>query len=686
MAVAKSLASENTLPELITELEVGNFGRAEEAAKCRDFQSVDADQVSRVVRLLIEGGYYEVAVQVGQKIAKQNKNKLTATTGKVFATFASFFTTGSFDDAVAGLELILDTKECRNHETLRGRTLDLLGRTVALGVSFRLVPDEMILRARHLIGEATKIFARNNLHIEHARALQALAQMHCSGAYPDLISSTAVLRAAYDVSDRCGNIQIKSEVARRTAELECLENDAVDLAAVRTKFASPSLKCSESALDGAAYVVSLARVLRNKGIRASDELDTASKVFEARGYWSGLYEVTSSLATTSLEQGHYARALRKFRELLELASRMGFTQGMAVAQLGLFQVHVALGEADQAKTVAQSLLKLSKSPAIAGSLGLSMAAAFQLLGDLGKALEVSRGTSRLFGQKRLFEMQSQALFVEGSCLAGLNRWNEALRVWRRAAKIDEEIGNFTGQADKLIACAQAEVMHDLVENNKVSEISLARAMRVLKSVSKSLVVKGVSDGRLRAKIHQTEAQLCVVTRDMMRALKSYSAARDELVRIGAMRDVAFVDAQVGLALLDLGRAQYPHMLDEALDSFRRSLEYCNAEQVLTLRWKVQYYLAFGCFLVSSTKGSEAEAGKWQEAAREWLKAARLDVHALQEHGSARPPIDGDFSPSLSFDVLDTLHKELQPKSSSSKKNSQGLVLEMRTKDKGGQWH
>jgi tetratricopeptide (TPR) repeat protein len=348
---------------------------------------------------------------------------------------------------------------------------------------------------------------------------------------------------------------------------------------------------------------------------------------------------------------------------------MGFSQGTAVAQLGVFQSLVAMGEIEQAKVMVPVLLKLCKTPAVLGSLGLSISAALQLVGESERSLQLVERTEKLFRQQQVKEMLSHALFVRGSCQAALGLWEGAKRSWTAAMKVDRELGHLGAELEKMVARSQAEIMIELTAHSSVSPAAAARIKKQLRSGAEKATSLGTPGVRLRGKIFQAEAQLELVTKDPLGAVRSFSQAREEYHRIGLVRDVAFVDALIGIALLDISRSTHPNMIDEAIDSFRRALDYFNAEPVPAIRWKLHYYLGFCCLVAGNAKGSDAELVKWREAARSWVRAANSDLEQVSEGNGGRSNGDTDFAPGLSPKLLEELTSELSSNSDTVKKSA-----------------
>jgi tetratricopeptide (TPR) repeat protein len=415
--------------------------------------------------------------------------------------------------------------------------------------------------------------------------------------------------------------------------------------------------------------LSIARSIKMQGGDPTDHLEAAGRIFEERGYLSGSFEVRSTLATLAFERGHHTRAHKQFRRLLELSEQMGFSQGTAVAQLGVFQSLVAMGEVDQAKVIVPVLLKLCKTPAALGSLGLSISAALQLVGESERSLQLVERTEKLFRQQRVKEMLSQALFVRGSCQAALGGWEAAKRAWMAAMKVDRELGHLNAELEKMVACSQAEIMIELTKHSSVSAIAAARIQKQLRTGAEKAISLGVVGVRLRGKIFQAEAQLQLVTKDPLGAVRSFGQAREEYHGLGLARDVAFVDAQVGIALLEISRSTHPNMIDEAIDSFRRALEYFNIEPIPAVRWKLHYYLAFSCLVAGNAKGNDSDLGQWREAARSWVRAANSDLEQVFEGNGGRSSGDADFAPGLSTKLLEELTKELSSNSDQVKKST-----------------
>ena len=340
----------------------------------------------------------------------------------------------------------------------------------------------------------------------------------------------------------------------------------------------------------------------------------------------------------------------------------GFLYGRGVALLGAFQSVAMSGDTEAAKKLSKELLGLCKRPLFLGAFGLNVVAALQLVGDLSSATRLATTCEKNFIKIGVPSLAGQASFMLGASHAESGKWRLARGAWKRALTCDELRRSHISACDKRAALAQAVAMVDFSERGELSHATLGEIDRLRSVSEKSLIPFGSSSAALvaLARSLHVHAQLDILAKRSVDALKSLSKAREIFAQLGLGKEVALSDALNGLALLEASKDRGSDIVEEAVAALHRSLDYFAAQGSTRLLWKLHYYLTVAGVMRSQLASDAMVRERWRQMAIGWLKSAERDVQLLTlEGGMPRAGSgEGDFSPGLKPEVLEPLKQVL----------------------------
>ncbi|MGB6517581.1 MAG: tetratricopeptide repeat protein [Candidatus Cybelea sp.] len=143
----------------------------------------------------------------------------------------------------------------------------------------------------------------------------------------------------------------------------------------------------------------VARSLIDLGACAADEgefaeatrhLEEALVLFRAAGRSTGVSAVLGNLALVTLRAGSASRCELLARESIDLAERVGFVEAAKASKIVLSRALLALGDIDQAETLACSVASEESTPVLLGDVA-------RVLASIAFAREKPRVASRLLG-------------------------------------------------------------------------------------------------------------------------------------------------------------------------------------------------------------------------------------------------------------------------------------------------
>lgn len=537
----------------------------------------------------------------------------------------------------------------------------LLARALWVGVYCRATPEVELFRARALLSnEFSRIQALGDRILASKVGLElAKSYVHCPS--PEVSAAQEILKAV--------TVLLESEERSAEVSFDCtrmryqVERDAqIGEGGV---VSDEALRLASRPLGGVARGLAELSICRVGGIGSEERvfsIERALELFKESSYRSGEFESLLILANAAVESEHHAKAHRLFAQAVQVSIDGGFLYGRGIALLGSFQSVAMSGDVETAKKLAMELLGLCKRKLFLGAFGLNVVAALQLVGDLTSATRLAGACEKNFVKIGVSSLAGQASFMLGASYAESGKWRQARSAWKRALTCDELRRSHISACDKRAALAQAVAMVDLSERGELSEATLLEIDRLRRVSERSLVAFGNSTAALiaMAKSLHVHAQLDILAKRSVEALRSLSRAREIFAQLGLERDVALSDALNGLALLEASKDRGGEIVEEAVAALQRALDYFAAVGSTRLLWKLHYYLTVAGVMRSQLASDPMVRERWRQMAIGWLKSAERDVQLLTlEGGMPRAGSgEGDFSPGLRPDVLDPLKQVL----------------------------
>jgi hypothetical protein len=205
-------------------------------------------------------------------------------------------------------------------------------------------------------------------------------------------------------------------------------------------------------------------------------------------------------------------------------------------------------------------------------------------------------------------------------------------------------------------------MVDFTEHGDLREATLVEVERLLNQSEKVLAPFGQSTQALQAlgKTLHIHAQLSILAKQPLNALKYLNRARDAFSSLGLQKEVALTDGLTGLALLEASKLSGAQLLDEAMSALQRSLDHFVRASQPRITWKLRYYLAVALLLRSQQSAEPMHRENYRQMAIGFLEEASIESSLFAvEAGMPRASSgEGDFSPGLKPDVLESLKKVL----------------------------
>ena len=537
----------------------------------------------------------------------------------------------------------------------------LLARALWVGVYCRATPEAELFRARTLLSnEFSRIQAIGDRLLASKIGLElAKSYAHCpspevSAALEILKAVTALIgseRRSAEVSFDCARMRYQVERDAKSGEEGAASDEA--------------LRLESRPLGGVARGLAELSICRVGGIGSEERvfsIERALELFKESSYRSGEFESLLILANAAVESDHHAKAHRLFSQAVQVSVEGGFLYGRGVALLGAFQSVAMSGDTDAAKKLSKELLGLCKRPLFLGAFGLNVVAALQLVGDLSSATRLATTCEKNFIKVGVPSLAGQASFMLGASHAESGKWRLARGAWKRALTCDELRRSHISACDKRAALAQAIAMVDFSERGELSDATLGEIDRLRSVSEKSLIPFGSSSAALvaLARSLHVHAQLDILAKRSVDALKSLSKAREIFAQLGLGKEVALSDALNGLALLEASKDRGSDIVEEAVAALQRSLDYFVAKGSTRLLWKLYYYLTVAGVMRSQLASDAMVRERWRQMSVGWLKSAERDVQLLSlEGGMPRAGSgEGDFSPGLKPEVLEPLKQAL----------------------------
>lgn len=617
--------------------------------------------IVEVLELLIDAGQFTEALELSRRVIGMVAGDGRERLFEGYEALCSLMSEGSQTECIGRLEKLYVEIHNSGHSVAdRVRIGLLVARGLALCVGLGSMSQAALLRARNLLGvELERVAPTDDAELYSQVALE-LAKTYLHAPIPDARGAHSILAP------------LQQEVLRRGVsssrlfDLRRVEYQAAKLMGIESVEAG-----SDEALRGDALQLGeIAQALAELAIaRRSDDIEVAkleqtAVVLEEYESLSGAYEAVFLLATTALERGHNVVAERHFHRALLLATRGGFLNGVLMARVGLFQSSSIADNQEELRVQCVALVADLRSELALGSSGLNGAAAQQVVGDWSGALKTAKRCQQLFARQGLFGFESQALSIIGTCEAQRGKWQRAKAAWARAMELDEQRYAFIQASERRGLIVQALVMDDMTKLGYVRESTAKKAHILLNEADKCTKECGehLEANQARARVRSIHAQLCVMTKRHVEALRHLSTARALFESLGMSFDVAMTDAFTGLSLMEVGKASTPDILEEAVLTMQRAQQFFSSPAYPPIRWKLSYYLAMTAIHISNSAGDPSAKMKWRDLAAGWVRTAEQDLAIMAgREGDLSPyvPTAGsDFAPGLKPSALEALQRAL----------------------------
>jgi tetratricopeptide (TPR) repeat protein len=307
-------------------------------------------------------------------------------------------------------------------------------------------------------------------------------------------------------------------------------------------------------------------------------------------------------------------------------------------------------------------------------MGLNAAAAQQIVGDIAAALTTAERCEKFFKERAILTSQSQAAYTVGSCHARTGNWSGAYTAWSRAVRLDDEQCAFIQASERRALLVQGLVMGDMGSRGSIRPATIAKCEAILARAYEALKPFGSSPEaqRVLGKLSVVHAQMCVMTKQNVSALRYTAVARESFGALGFDYDVALVDALAGLAMIEVGKGGAHDMFEEAVLTLQRALQFFTSPEHRRVRWKILYYLAVGALLAGQHKGRSLDKLKWRDLAAGWVRSASDECAIIEKEGAQGLAfgVDAEFSPGLQPSALEPLQKALGMGGATRRKRSQ----------------
>ena len=612
--------------------------------------------VVEALELLIDSGNFLLARDLASQVALMVQGDGRDRLFRAYEALCQLMVYGGQTSAIQTLEsLYIEIHHKRHSLSDRARVALILGRALSVCVAMGSLPESALLRARQVLGiELQRCAAEGAIELQSVIALElAKSYLHAPSSDPHAaFGIMQVLRNDARLTSVCPALAF--DISRVIFQIQrVLTPDSVD---------ENSLRQEAMALGGVARGLAELVIARRDPAACEDALTRAEHLFQDNEFLAGSFEALFLLGSTALDRGYNSVAERHLSIALRVAERGGFLHGKLLARAGLFQAALITGGNDEAKLRCDALSEALASEVGLGSMGLNVAAAQQITGDISGALATADQCEKLFEKLGMVNSQSQAASSAGSCHARLGAWERACTAWSRAIQLDERRNAFCQASERRALLVQALVMKDMTKHGSISSTTTRKCEATLARAHQSLAPFGDSPEahRVGARLHVIEAQLNVMLKRNVSALKHTARARECFDRLGLEHDVALVDALTGLAMIEVGKGGMSEMFEEAALTLQRALQFFASGDVAVVRWKILYYLSLSALLNSQHKTSPVDQRKWRDLACVWLRDAVREVDRLANGpiglGDATP--EGDFSPGLKVTSLDVLKKAL----------------------------
>lgn len=608
------------------------------------------------LELLFDAGAFKdafaLATGVVEMLGDDRRNRLF----KAYAELVRIVEGRPFRESLDAIEaLAIEIEHGGFSQNDRCWSAILLARALSIGAYTRVLPECELFRARRLLSVE---FAKGPGLISVSTNVKVgleLARSYITCHVPELPAASELLRRLLAISNAA---EIPNEIVfdvNRLLHQICGDEGC----------GAEDLRALAAPLGGVARGLAEMTIGRREP-RLSEEgtrsLEKALALFEESSYRSGAFEALLCLGGAAVECEHHAKAYRLFSRADRIAADGGFLYGRGVALLGLFHSAMASGDLENAEIAGEKLRLLSSSDLFLSAFGLNCVAAHQVLGSFDVARKLASQCEKMFVAQGAHALAAQAAFMLGACHAEGGKWKLARTAWKRSLVCDELRRAYMSACDRRAALAQATAMVEFTERGVLSDTTLREIERLLKQSERALAPFGTSAEAAQSlgRTLHVHAQLEILAKRPLNALRHLNRARDCFGSLGAEREVALTDGLTGLGLLEASKQSGSQLIDEATSALQRSLDFFVRVGQPRITWKIRYYLTVACIIKSQQASDGAHRESYRRMALAFLEEATIESKLLSgERGMPRvSSAKGDFSPGLKPEVLQPLREVL----------------------------
>lgn len=632
--------------------------------------------VVEALELLVDSGNFICARNLAERIIPLVNGDGRERLFKGYLALCELMILGESTRGIAEIESLYVEINHNGHSLAdRVRIALLLSRSLSVCVGMGVLPEGAILRARNVLQvEFSRAIEQNHPDFQCVIATE-LAKSYLHAPTPDARAAQAILSEPSLLD--CLEL-VPADVSFDVRRIAYQARRA--LVGTRTpEYSEDQLRNESLIVGGVARALAELAIARRADQPCEESLLRAAELLEDNRFISGAFEARFLLGSQALDRGHNSVAERHLRRAADLADDGGFLHGQLLARVGLFQAAVIGGQDELAVERCDELTQYAGSEIAVGAMGLNVSAAKQIVGRTQDALEMALRCQKLFASKGVSHSESQALHVVGSCHARQGAWSEALSAWERAVQIDISRSAFMPACERNASVVQALVMRDVAVVGEVASSTAARCQEILDGSYQILRRFGqAADARrIEARLRTVNAQLCVMTKNSVSALRHTSIARELFDTLAMEYDAGLVDALAGLAMIEVGKSGGVEIVEEAVLTLQRPLQFFVGPEYRHIRWKVLYYLAVAGVVISQRKAQAIEKLKWKDLATGWLKEASRELSQIQEARSCTSMNDQDteFSPGLKPAALEALKATLGVGTQKPRRADRGATIE-----------
>jgi hypothetical protein len=624
--------------------------------------------VVEALEVLMDAGQLFVARSLAQSIQSLLSDDGRARLFRAYEALAGIVIDGELTPNLITIERTYNEIFTMGHSQADRLRITLVrARALGLGVAMKGLPETELLTARALIEQEFLHAMREERHEIAVVAGLELIKVYLYAPHPELIAAGGILAQLeeMDVTTEL-HADLRCDLARFRYHIDTMRMSGSHATESANLLRAEMKKSGDMAC--ALGELTIARVAGAQLDR--DALERTLDFFQEAKHSSALCEACLLLAGESTAKQHYARAQRFFTRALHSAREGGSCYVKLLALFGLFQSAWTSGASGESKLILKQVHKALRSELCLSAFGLNAVAAYQLTREYVEGEKLARrcisAAKKVSG---LSGIHDQALHLLAGCLAGKGAWQSAARFYGEAADLAEKQRSFSVVCERRLAMIQAVLMHAAQSLTALPPQDCKVLVKQLLDVEDRLSLLGVGDDVviLRGRLEQLKAQVLLAARDFVSGVKHLSAAREMYVHCSQVREVAIVDACLGVALIEVAKVQGNLLFDESAAALQRSLEFFDAVKCPQVAWKVRFYLASTAATRSGNEADQARRLMWREIALSWLDGALADRKTVLQ--SQDQLEDGswanEFAPHLTFDDLDALRNTLRPAKSKS---------------------